>query len=98
MISAISEDHSRLIRRIVTRYRREMELRGFKPDAAAQIRCSLAAAHANGCELDLLKMLDGDTITLIHDVNGIHNCVSRETGRIVGMFWPRCAVTKRRNP
>ena len=94
MISAISETHSRLIRRIVTRYRREMELRGFKPDAAAQIRCSLAAAHANGCELDLLKLLNCDTTSLMHDVNGIHSCVSRETGRIVGMFWPRCAVRR----
>jgi hypothetical protein len=92
MISAITDNHSKLIRKIVTKYRREMELRGFKPDAAAQIRCSLVAAHANGCELDLLKLLDCDATSLMHDVGGIHNCVSRETGKIVGMFWPRCAA------
>ena len=87
-----NESDKKTIDKIVTRYRREMETRGYKPDPAIQLRCSLSAVHANGCALNLQGLLEGRVIDLMHDVGGIHDTVSRETGKIIGHFWPRFAV------
>ena len=87
-----NESDRLFIDKIVTRYRKESAKRGYKSIPAVQLACSLSAAHANGCTLNLQGMLDGRTADLFHDVSGIHNTVSRETGKIVGQFWPRFAV------
>ena len=57
-----------------------------------QVSMSLTACHANGCPLRLAELAEADDFNLIHDVGGIHNTVSRKTGRIEGLFWPRFAA------
>ncbi len=89
---SVEPNDLKLIRKIVTKYRRDIETCGYKADNATQLRCSLAAAHVNGCRSDLLKLLDSPSVTLCHDVAGIHKCVSRETGELTNHFWPRCAL------
>jgi len=56
----------------------------------ATLQMDLGACHvAEG--LDLQKLLDADTFTLIHDVAGIHLNINRETGKLEDFFLPRCA-------
>lgn len=57
-----------------------------------QVRMSLTACHANGCRLRLSDLAKADDFNLIHDVCGIHNTVSRDTGKIEGLFLPRFAA------
>lgn len=57
-----------------------------------QVRMSLTACHANGCPLRLADLAEADDFNLIHDVCGIHNTVSRDTGKIEGHFLPRFAA------
>jgi len=87
-----NESDRLFIDKIVTRYRKESAKRGYKSIRADQLACSLSACHANGCALNLPGLLDSRVIDLFHDVGGIHDTVSRETGKIVGQFWPRFAV------
>lgn len=58
----------------------------------------LTACHANGCPLDLAKLLAADDFTFSHDVFGIRRCLDRTTGRLVGLFLPRCAQKEKRPP
>lgn len=52
----------------------------------------ITAAHANGCELDLQKLLDAPDGDFGHDVFGIRRHINRETGELENCFLPRCAV------
>lgn len=51
----------------------------------------ITAAHANGCPLNLEKLLASDEITFSHDVFGIRQHLNRETGKIEDCFLPRCS-------
>lgn len=51
----------------------------------------LTACHANGCPLDLEKMLTARDFDFAHDVLGISRHISRKTGRLKHHFFPRCA-------
>lgn len=57
-----------------------------------EVKMSLTACHANGCPLRLADLAEADDFNLFHDVAGIHNCISRETGKIEGHFRPRFAA------
>lgn len=49
---------------------------------------SITACHANGNPLDLERLLEADRGTFAHDVGGIHEDLSRRTGRL-RRFMPR---------
>ncbi len=52
----------------------------------------ITAAHANGCALDLPRLLEADDYNFVHDVAGIRRHIDRRTGQIEGGFLPRCAA------
>ncbi len=52
----------------------------------------VTACHANGCELDLQKLLAAPDSDFCHDVFGIRRHIDRRTGKIGGCFLPRCAM------
>lgn len=56
-----------------------------------EIVMDLDACHSNGCPLDFKKMLAVSDADLLHDINGIRASLNRNTGKIVGIFQPRCA-------
>lgn len=51
----------------------------------------LTACHANGCALDLQRMLDADDFNIAHDFFGIGRHLDRETGELMNCFLPRFA-------
>lgn len=58
----------------------------------AEVHMSLVACHLNGCRLDLDKLSRADDFNLLHDVLGIDRHISRETGKLMNCFLPRCAL------
>lgn len=57
----------------------------------------LMACHANGCPLELERMLEADDVNLMHDVLGIRRHISRKTGKLKHCFLPRFARPRRAN-
>ena len=51
----------------------------------------IVATHANGCPLDLAQLAIADDYTFMHDVQGIHRHIDRETGQLTDCFVPRTA-------
>ncbi len=53
----------------------------------------LTACHCNGCELDLIQLLNADAVDFAHDITGIVGNIDRENGRLRedSRFWPRYA-------
>ena len=64
------------------------------------IEMDLTACHANGCPLNLDRMIDATRedagsplhFSLWHDVTGIHRHLNRETGKLEDCFMPRLAL------
>lgn len=52
----------------------------------------VTACHANGCELDLNKLLGAPEHEFAHDIGGIRNHINRRTGKLEDCFVPRCAM------
>jgi hypothetical protein len=52
----------------------------------------LTACHANGCPLDLPKLLAAPDGDFGHDVYGIRRFIDRSTGKLMECFVPRCAA------
>lgn len=52
----------------------------------------VTAVHANGCKLDLEALLTCKDEDFSHDVLEITQHVDRNTGRLNGLFTPRCAA------
>ena len=64
-----------------------------------QICCEmdLTAAHANGCRLDLERLLASPDRDFGHDVFGIRRFLDRRTGKIAPeVFDPRCSMGEAR--
>lgn len=60
----------------------------------------LAAVHANGCPLDLEKLLAADDFNFAHDVFGIYRHLDRDGksptgGKLLDLFLPRTARRQR---
>lgn len=51
----------------------------------------VTACHANGCELELQKLLDAPEFDFAHDVFGIRRHIDRRTGKLGDCFLPRSA-------
>lgn len=56
----------------------------------------ITATHANGCELDLEKMLAADDFNFAHDIVGIYRHIDRSTGKLGNHFLPRFAKIDQR--
>lgn len=52
----------------------------------------IIAAHLNGCRLDLERLRNAPFNDFAHDIGGIQQFIDRKTGKIVGIFHPRCAA------
>lgn len=50
------------------------------------------ATHANGCPLDLKRLLAADDFNFAHDAFGIARHLNRETGQLENHFLPRFAL------
>lgn len=61
-------------------------------DLWVEIQMCLVACHASGYPLDLAKLEAAPDADLIHDVVGIYTHISRQTGRLMHRFSPRCAT------
>jgi len=51
----------------------------------------VTATHANGCPLDLERLLAFPDFDFVHDAFGIRHHINRSTGDLGGCFVPRCA-------
>jgi len=58
-----------------------------------QLTMDITAVHANGCPLDLPKLLHAPDFDFAHDIWGIHRHLDRTTGKL-SCFLPRCARTE----
>lgn len=58
------------------------------------IQMDIDACHSNGCKLRLAELLAADDFNFSHDVRGIHNCLDRDTGKLIPPFSPRYSAPK----
>jgi len=58
------------------------------------IMMDLDACHANGCPLDLQRMLEAGDDQVVTDVLGIVTNLDRDTGRLQNCYVPRFAMAK----
>ena len=94
----VTPAEGKLISEIVARAKREGYVKGraapthwYEP---LSVSMDLTACHANGCRLDLDRLLHADGFNFIHDVAGIAKHMNRETGQLDGHFLPRCTERK----
>lgn len=84
----MSEKEMDTIYKISERFKRDIV-----PEADLLIvNMDIAAAHLNGCPLNLDKLLNSQTGDFLHDVCGIQFHIDRETGKLEECFLPRCAA------
>lgn len=56
-----------------------------------EISMDITACHANGCPLNLWKLLRFPEYDFLHDITGIARHIDRNTGRLKDCFVPRSA-------
>ena len=78
------------IRKIAARAHRIATEYGQKLDIIT-VGMDVTAAHCNGCPLNLVLLLESSDENFIHDIFGIEQHLNRETGKLEGLFEPRCA-------
>lgn len=89
----VTRDEALLINKIVDRAR---ELyKKYHPDYPApdalELNMDITACHANGCPLNLEKLLGFPDFDFAHDVFGIQEHLNRRTGGLMDCFLPRCS-------
>lgn len=89
----VTREDAAKIRKIVDRWVRNRLEAGFETDRLSA-QMDVTATHANGCPLDLDKLLASLDFDFNHDMAGIARHLDRETGKLGGFFLPRC--TRRR--
>lgn len=96
----VSDFDRTLIRSIVARALRDRDLRreldfiaDSEDDARQTLTMDLTACHANGCPVDLARLLDADDPTFGHDLLGIQRHIDRRTGRLRRAFGPRTMMS-----
>ena len=85
----VSARDAGLITKIVNRADAACRLAGGPKIDRHDVAMSLTACHANGCPLDLEKLLAADDFNLLHDVSGIHRHISTEDAQLGGCLLPR---------
>lgn len=83
-----SKREMELIHQIVTRARRLAD----RPLDPMTLDMDITATHANGCKLNLDRLLTFPDFDFAHDVFGIQRHINRETGQLENCFVPRCAA------
>jgi hypothetical protein len=63
-------------------------------DDRMTITMDVIATHANGCPLDLDRLLHADDSNFIHDVFGIRRHINRTNGQLEDCFLPRFALSE----
>jgi hypothetical protein len=89
-----TKEESALISKIVARTERLCQMRKIPFGSVIDAEMDLTACHMNGCPLDLKKLHDFDDFNLLHDMLGIAGTINRKTGKLTGIFHPRCAQTQ----
>ena len=86
----VTSDEQFLIERIAKRMQPLYHRLNIDDDKTTMLM-DITACHANGCPLDLRKLLEADDFTFGHDVLGIRRHINRQTGQIENCFLPRCS-------
>lgn len=86
----VTRDEFVLISRIASRAVGVASQAG-EPTDKIQFQMDITAAHANGCPLRLVSLLEADDFNFAHDVFGIRRHLNRDTGEIENCFLPRFA-------
>jgi hypothetical protein len=81
----------RLISKIAARAVRLAEAADIAVDFQ-EMQMDLLACHANGCRLDMQRLIDAPDGEFGHDVFGIRRFLDRQTGQLGGCFVPRFAL------
>lgn len=79
----------RTIRRIARRAIDSIQALKLSRVSVLDIRMDITACHANGCPLDLERLLAADDFNFAHDIIGIRRFLDRDTGKLSDMFSPR---------
>lgn len=93
----VSAEDAKLIRQIAD-LAVALAKRSDVPYTRMEVEMDLTACHANGCPLDLEKLLGVavmDPATFGHDIFGIRRFIDRHSGRMSDEFRPRCAAPAR---
>lgn len=95
----VSQTEALQIKQILTRVLAYDPHRGGRTKRARQQRwqelsMDMAATHANGCPLDLARMVTGSIFDVMHDVIGIRAHLDRDTGQLRDLFRPRFALPR----
>lgn len=87
----VSKADMKLIQRIADRAVAQAMNHDIEIDLV-DVAMDIAATHANGCRLDLSRLLGADEFNFAHDVVGIRKHLNRETGTLGGGFLPRFSL------
>lgn len=87
---SVSTRDAKLIIKIVVRAASILNLESHG-SSRLDLAMDLTACHANGCSLDLARLLSADRFNLSHDLLGIIRHLNRKTGK-VEEFCPRYAA------
>jgi len=88
----VSEEDSVYIQKILKRAVKLAAEHGRPIDDHLSLHMDITACHANGCKLDLLKLLCFPDFDFAHDVFGISRHINRTNGKLMNCFLPRCSV------
>lgn len=77
-----------LIGKIVDRAQK-LYKRAKNPYDRLDAMMDIEAVHCNGNPMRLEQWLGADDFNFMHDVDGIRNCLDRETGKLTRNFSPR---------
>lgn len=83
-----TKEDNDLIRQIVSRAKESYSTENYDQ---LDMEMDITAAHCNGMPLDLEKFFGFPDFDFFHDIFGIHNHLSRKTGKLGDFFLPRCA-------
>ena len=83
----VSDEDLDLIQQIAVRANK-MDLPG---ENYISLMMTLTATHANGCELDLPRLLSAEDAPFKHDLVGLSTHLDRVTGKLTDNFWPKYA-------
>lgn len=86
-----------IIARLARRARTLEVQHGGEPRSQLDCEMDFTATHLNGNPLDLEKLEAADDFNFAHDAFGICRHLDRDTGRLGGLFSPRCSQRERRN-
>lgn len=85
-------EDEKLILEILKRAVADELIDATRDKAVLHAHMDIVAVHKNGCSLDLEKFLNSSSEDFAHDLFGINVYLDRSTGKLMGIFSPRCAA------